>query len=282
MKTKSILLVVAAFVLGAVAAGSIGVRVIREVRTDDEATSLPDSAVTTTIAAPSAPTYQVDPDETMIGSTAMVPTSLQVSGARVAIEYDLVLRAPYGGVDGLNTFIPGSGLTLVDVSELNHVWPTLWEIETTDGVFEGGAANPTVRVARFDVDEGFSPGEVIEVRIIEARTPVFSNVPFTLSNDSPRSQVAAGVAVELLGISDQGASTIVQVEIDADDPMLASAFVRGDGPGWRSAVLEAEGRPRVNLTYVGEELPNPIPLVAAVEEWVVMDGTFAVGLEGLR
>lgn len=286
MKSRSILLIVVAFLLGAMAAGSIGVRVIREVRTDEEATSLPESSTTTVPsdggAAGAAPAFQVDPTETMISSSALVPTSLQLSGTRLSIEYDLVTRAPHDRVDGVTTFIPGSGFTDVAVSELTHVWPTIWELETTDGVVEGGPVNANVTVARFDVDEGFSPADIVGVRIVEARTPISSTVPFTLSAAEPSAEVVPGITVELLGVSDQGSSTIVQLGIDAEDPSVASAFVRGHGPGWRSAVLEAEGRPRVNLTYVDGELPDPIPLVAFIEEWVRVVGEFPVSLDGVR
>lgn len=281
MRTRSILLVVAAFLLGAIAAGSIGVRVIREVRTDEEAAAAPEST-TTTLAPVAAPSFQVDPTETMIASTSLVPTTLQLSDTRLSIEYDLVTRAPYAGVEGVTTFVPGSGLTDVEVSGLRHVWPTRWELETTNGIVEGGPANSTVTIARFDVADGFSPADIVGARIVEARTPISSTIPFTLSEGDPSVEVVPGITVELLGTSDQGSSTIVQVAIEADDPALTSAFVRGDGPGWRSAVLEAEGRPRVNLTYVGGDLPEPIPLVAEVEEWVVIAGEFPVDLDGVR
>ena len=277
MKARSVLLVVAAFLLGAIAAGSIGVRVIREVRTDEEAaTETPGS--TTTLAAGVAPTYQVAPNETLIGSTALVPTGIEAGGTDVAITYDLVVLAPYSGVPPLVTFVPFAGPSEVPVDEINHVYPLRWELVTTGGTFEGGPANPDIRVARFDVDEGFSPSEIQEVVIVEARTPYALEVPFTLSNDEPTFEVVPGVDVSLLNVSDQGSSTIVQVAIDADDPELASAFVSGDGPGWRSAVFEAEGRPRITLTYVGGPLPDPIPLVAAATVWLEVPGPFPVSI----
>ena len=278
MKPKSILLVVAAFVLGAIAAGSIGVRVIREVRTDEDATSLPPAETTTTSLAVDPPTFQVDPRETVIGSTVLIPTAVEASSNSVAISYDLVLRAPYAGIGPEPVFVPGTGLTNVDVAEVNHVFPVRWQLETTGGTFEGGPSNLNTRIARFDVDDGFSISEVLSARIIEARTPSALQLPFTLSADTPIVEVAPGVDVELLNISDQGSSTIVQLGIDATDPELVDVFVRGDGPGWRSAVFEAEGRPRINLTFVDGTLPDPIPLVASVEIWAEIPGVFTVDL----
>ena len=279
MKPRSILLVVAAFLLGAVAAGSIGVRVIREVRTDEDATSLPPASTTSTTTAP-AVTYQVDPAETLIGSTALVPLGIEASGsAGLAISYDLVVLAPYARVGGVTTFVPGTGFTVVEIPEANHIYPRRWELETTGGVFEGGPSSFDLRIARFDVDDGFSLSEITGVRVVEALTPFPLEVPFTLSADDPVVEVVPGVDVELLNVSDQGSSFIVQVAIDGSDPELTDVFVRGDGPGWRSAVSEAEGRPRVNLTFVDGELPDPIPLVASVTLWVEVPGAFDVDVE---
>lgn len=276
MKPRSILLVVVAFLLGAVAAGSIGVRVIREVRTDEDATSLPPASTTSSTTAPPA-TYQVDPTETLIGSTALVPIGVEASGSSgVAISYDLVVLAPHAQVDGVTTFSPGTGITTVPIDEANHIYPRRWVLETTGGVFEGGPSNYGLRIARFDVDDGFSLSEILDVRVVEAVTPFPLEVPFTLSNEDPTVEVVPGIEVELLNVSDQGTSSIVQVAINGGDPELTDVLVRGDGPGWRSAVFEAEGRPRINLTFVGEELPDPIPLVASATLWVEIPGEFSV------
>jgi hypothetical protein len=225
-------------------------------------------------------TFQVDPRETVIGSTVLIPTAVEGGSNSLAISYDLVLRAPYAGIGPETVFVQGTGLTNVDVAEVNHVYPVRWELETTGGTFEGGPTNPNIRIARFDVDDGFSISEIISARILEARTPYTLQVPFTLSEDTPVVEVVPGVDVELLNISDQGSSTIVQVGIDAADPSLADVFVRGDGPGWRSAVFEAEGRPRINLTFVAGTVPDPIPLIATAEVWIEIPGVFPVDLEG--
>ncbi|MFO7700273.1 MAG: hypothetical protein R6W79_06690, partial [Acidimicrobiia bacterium] len=270
MKPRAILLIVVAFALGAFAAGSVGVRVIREVRTAEDATSLPPSATSTT--QPQDPVaFQVSPTETIIGSAALVPTGLENSGSTVAISYDLVTLAPHAGVEPFPTSGGGSA-TVTDSGDLDHVYPRGWSIETERGSFPGGPANPTTRVARFDVGEGFTLGDITAVRITDAVALFPLAVPFTLSQDEPRLEITEGVTVELLNVSDQGTSTIVQVGVSFDPLMYDSVFIGGDGPGWRSAVREAEGRPRFNLTWVDGEIPEDIPLVLDASLWIPLSG----------
>jgi hypothetical protein len=277
---RGILLVIVAFMLGALAAGGIGVRVIREVDTAEDATSLPQgSTTTTTVSVPNV--YQIDPDETLISSTALVPSSIEASGTDLAIGYDLVTLAPHAGIDPIE-FVGGFGvITVIENEDLDHVYPRSWVVETANEVFEGGPANESTRVARFDVDEGFSISEIVDVRITEALAPFPVRAPFTLSEAEPTAEVAPGVTMELLNISDQGSTVIVQIGINLDSEE-AGFFVIGDGPGWRSAFFEAEGRPRVNLTWVGGDLPEDIPLFAQGAVLVPIEGEFSVSLEGLR
>lgn len=282
MKARSISLIIVAFILGALSAGGIGVRVIREVNTTADATSLPQSRTTTTTSQDIVPeTYQVDPFETVVASTSLTPTGVEVGGGRLSIDFGLVSLSPHEGVDPIEFFGNFGRVTVIDNADLDHIYPKEWAVETIDGTIRGGPANPSTRVARFDVNDGFSISEIQSVTITRAYAPFAVSTPFTLSLDDPVVDVATGVAVELLNISDQGTSTIVQVGIELDDPELASFFVEGDGPGWRSSVFEAEGRLRVNLTWVSGELPSDIPLTAVGTVWVPIEGQFPVSLMGL-
>ena len=281
MKARAILLTIVAFLLGALAAGSIGVRVIREVGTAEDATSLPEQSTTTTTVAATEVRYQVDPFESVISSTALIPTGMTVVGTEFAIEFDLVTLAPHAGVEPI-TYIQGFGARVtIEPEEFHHLWPRTWVVETANDTFEGGASSLTARAARIEVDEGFSPSEIRSVSIVEAYAPYRVEVPFTLSEREPRADVYPGVTMELKGVSDQGSSSIVLVEVVRDDPETAFFFINGGGPGWRSAVWQAEGGSVVNLTWVGGELPDEIPLVAVGEVMLPIDGPFEVRLEGL-
>ncbi|MGI9666335.1 MAG: hypothetical protein ACR2N2_04425 [Acidimicrobiia bacterium] len=281
MNIRAVLLVVVAFALGALAAGSVGVRVIREVNTTEDASSLPAAATSSTTTLP-ATTYQVDESETLIASTSLVPTSIEASPSSLAIGYDLITLSPHLGVPALS-FVAGFGVvTTIENADLDHVYPRTWRVETHDGeTFEGGPANASTRFARFDVDEGFSTSEIKSVEITEALAPFAVQETFTLSEAEPETEVVDGLSVSLLNISVQGETTIVQVELDIENPDDAGFLVVGDGPGWRSAVFEAEGRPRVTLTWVAGDLPDEIPLQAIGTVWVPIEGAFEISLEGV-
>lgn len=283
MNIRGILLVVIGFIVGALAAGGVGVRVIREVNTTEDATSLPQAVVTTQVAGASEPpTFHVDPNETLIASAALIPSSIEAADADLEIGYDLLTLAPYEGVSPIE-FVAGFGvITTIENVDLDHIYPKAWVVETEDAEFDGGPANPTGRVARFEVDDGFSISQITGVRVTEAFAPFPVRVEFTLSQDEPTFEIVPGVTAELLNVSDQGATTIVQVGITIEDPERAGFFVVGDGPGWRSAVFEAEGRRRVNMTWVAGELPDEIPLLATGSVLVPIEGEFEVSLEGLQ
>jgi hypothetical protein len=265
VNARAILLMIVAFVLGALAAGSIGVRVIREVNSAEDATSLPPQNISTSVP-PEAATYQVDPFETLISSTALVPTAIGVADTALSIEYDLITLSPHEGAEPI---------------DLDHIYPSAWVVETVDGSVGGGPANPKTRAARFDVPDGFSTRDIRSVTITEARSPYPIEIPFTVSGSDTVADIGQGVRVELLDITDQGSSFTVQIAIEIEDPASVSLIVSGDGPGWRPAVLEAEGSPRLDLTWIGDDLPDEIPLLAEGTMWVPIVGHFPVNLEGL-
>ena len=237
--------------------------------------------MTSTTAAPPVVTYQVDPNETLISSTALLPTAIEAADGQLSITYDFESLAPRNGVPPIEFFAGFGLITTIEPEEFDHIFPRRWIVTTDRGAVEGGPANASSRAARFDVDEGFDIAMVEQVEITEAYAPYPVEVPFALSTDEPTAGIVRGVSMELLRVSELGDTTIVQVGIDVDDPELAAFFVRGEGPGWRSAFFEAEGGPRVNLTWADGPLPDPIPLRALGTLMVPLEGPFEVSLEGL-
>ena len=68
------------------------------------------------------------------------------------------------------------------------------------------------------------------------------------------------------------AGRIVQVELRSDRSFNYDLVgLAGMGPGWKSAVREAEGRPRWNLTYDAPQAPDPIPLRITGSIWVPIE-----------
>jgi hypothetical protein len=273
---KTIALTIVGFLIGVLAAGSIGVRVIDEVRTTDDATSLPPENVATTTLPPTE--YFVDPGETLIASTALVPTSVVSSGTGLAIEYDLVSIAP---TEGLPPIFVRSFRNSREIfnEELAAMFPRNWVVTTELDRFEGGPANADVRVARFELPEGVGASDVVSVEIVNPLIKASLDTHFELSQQTPTAEIVDGVLAHLLNISAQGDSTIVQIELIAEDVIDLTFFVEGVGEGWRSANFEAEGRPRVNLTWVGGDLPEIMTLRAHGNQWVEIPGSYSVLVE---
>ena len=272
MRARAVSLTIVAFLLGALAAGGIGVRVIREVKTADDATSLPPSNIASDDESGSG--YFVDPSETLIVSTALVPRSVAADDGRVAIAYDLVSLAPQLGL------LPPELDVVVADGEIDSIYPKTWVVETTGGPVEGGQANVRATTARFDVGPDFSADDIESVRVTEAYAPFPFAVEFSLSELEPVTDIGFGITVELLDVVDQGSATIVRVAVEPGDMELAGLVVVGAGPGWTSTGTSGESGRVVMLTWVGGPLPGEIPLRTEGGVWLPIAGEFDVSLVG--
>jgi hypothetical protein len=259
---RTIALTVVGFLLGMLAAGSIGVRVIEEVRAEDDATSLPAENVSSTANA--ANEYFIDPAETLIASAVVVPTAIVDSGSSVGIEYDIVSVAPAAEFAGF---------------DLPPIIPRTWEMAMESGSVEGSPASPGVSV--FELPPGSDAEDIRSVEIVDPLVAYPLDVLFALSPNAPSIEVTGGVTAELVGISMQGDSTTVQIGLVAADPIDLAFFVEGVGPGWRSMVPQV-GSPMVELLWVGDDLPDVLTLRAAGVMWVTLEGLYPVSLEGLQ
>jgi hypothetical protein len=231
-------------------------------------TTVPSEAVETTTTA--ARPVWFDAAETVVGPAVLFPEGLSRDGNEVVFRYDLATLAPLADVEPTWQWVsPQIGIAPVDPAELEPVYPVRWSLVTAGGDIAGETSNPSARAARFDVAEGFDLASIEGIRIDEYRIPVPIDVEFELSEGSPRVEVAPGVSVSLISMVDQGEQTIVQVEIESDEGLnRQSLSIGGVGPQWRSAVREAEGRPRYNLRLGGPERSGPVLLRAWGFVWL--------------
>jgi hypothetical protein len=271
---RSISLTIVAFLLGALSAGGVGVRVIREVRTAEDATSLPAENIAPTQDGTAE--YQVDPYESLISSTALVPTSATAEAGDIAIAYDLVSLAPSLGVEAVQ-ISPGE-----DPGHVSGVYPRRWVIETESGPVEGGPEDQGARVARFDADRPLTTADIESVRIVEALAPFAFEKAVSLSETEPHVEVAPGVSVELVKISDEGSATIVQVAVRPNDSFARGVIVSGDGPGWSSSAQQADGASTFTLRLSGGARSDDFRIVVSGTAWVELDGPFDVNLDDVR
>jgi hypothetical protein len=239
-------------------------------------TGVSDSAAATTVPAAVATTTTVsqpvwlDAAETVVGPAVLLPEALSREGNEVVLRYDLMTLVPRADIEPALQFVsPQSGFAPIDPEEMDPIYPVRWSLVTAGGDIAGETSNPSARAARFEVVEGFQLDSVEAVRIDEYRLPVPVDVEFELSEDAPRVEVAPGVFVSLISLVDQGEQTIVQVEIASEDALNRESIgVGGVGPEWRSAVREAEGRPRYNLRLGGSDRSGPVLLRARGLVWL--------------
>ncbi len=245
-------------------------------RSDTVSTTTTSPPRTTTTLEPRA--VFVSPEETVVGPVVIVATEPILDRNQVMVGFDLYTRAPTADVADVNQQLGFGNTLLIPPEDLNTVFIDRWVLRTVNGDIEGAAANPSARAARFDVGEDFDIGTVTEVAITSyaVLTPVSASVDLAVGSES--AQVAPGVIARLLAVTEQ-ANTIVQIELVSERGFnLDNMRIIGTGPGWLSAVREAEGRPRWNLTFDAETAPSPIAITVEGSVWVPVDEELPVSL----
>ncbi len=255
---QTIALMIVGFLIGMLAAGGIGVRVIEEVRAENDATSLPSENV----SSPNG--YFLDPNETLIASAAVVPTSVVASDTSVEIQYDILSLAPLAG-------FPPTGIP--------HLYPRSWRLTTESGTVEGGPDNINTGIALFELPADQIAKDVLSVDIVDPLVPYPLDAAFELSAEEPSAAVTASVRVELSSVTEQDDSTVVLLNLIADDPSDLAFIIEGVGPGWRSDPTEP-GNPTVELIWVGGERPEVLALRAVGIQWIALEGVYPVSLKG--
>ena len=201
----------------------------------------------------------------------LIADDLRIDGSEVVLDFELQSLAPVADAASITRFLGFQSTEQVPPTELDTVYPDDWTLVSNSGEIPGTSANPTARTARFDVGEAFSLASVEEVRLdsYALLIPIDKEFELTVGNDS--AVVAPGVTIRLLAVTEQ-ARTIVQVELLSERRFNNDAVgISGVGPSWKSAVREAEGRPRWNLTYDSATAPEVIRLRVTGSIWVTID-----------
>ena len=244
-----------------------------------------DEPAATTLAAstPPEPAGQdhqpwVRAGEALLGPTALLPTSLRVEEGDVVLDYDLVDIAP-----------PTLG-RFGDPDELPVAAPETWTLLTTSGDLTGATSSVRARTARFPVPDGFD-GTVTGARVDTWRTRMPLTHMIEISHDDLDEHVLDdGTVVALRIILEQSNSTLVQMRVHAPSDTFSAAAgsftaafaaqpqLSGVGPGWTNIGQIESG---VQLTYVGESLPDPFLVQVRTRDWVSVPRPIDVSLEDL-
>jgi hypothetical protein len=252
---RTIALTIVGFLVGMLAAGGIGVRVIEEVRAEDDATSLPAENV-----SPTSPSSEI-----LVGSSVIVPVSVVGAGSSVGIEYEIFSVAPNASHDSAGT---------------PTLYPKSWKLTTESGTVDGGPEGIEAGVALFELPAGTDASGILAVEITDPLVAYPLNALFELSEENPSAVISPGVHAELVSISHEGEATVVTLELIAVDPIDLSFTVEGVGPGWSSEQIRERGSV-VELLWVGDGVPDVMTFRAAGIEWVELEGVYPVSLGGL-
>ena len=259
MSVRLVTLTIVGLLLGALAAGGIGVRVIREVRALDDATSLPTRNIARTGG------YHIDPNETLISSVALVPSSVTFGGQGLTISYDLISIAP--SLDAENTAASSS------------VYPRRWLVEAIGGEFEGSQENQDELTSVFPLLAGGSLDQVETVRVVEAFVAAAFEASVAVSAAEPTAVAIPGVEITLVSEMSEGPIRTIEVRITARDDVATDIGVVGEGQGWLIATTEGDS---VVLTRDDDgNAGAAFELLVFGTAWVPIEGEFTVNVGGL-
>jgi hypothetical protein len=259
---RTISLTIVGFLVGVLAAGGIGVRVIEEVRAEDDATSLP----LENVSSPSSPPggFSIAPHETLIASSAVIPTSVDVSGPSLGIEFGIVTLAPTAGSP---------------TAEFPFLYPESWILTTDSYTVDGGPGSLGASTAHFDLPAGTSSSDIRSVDIVDPVMAYPLDAQFDLSETAPSVTVTERVEAELVSVTKQGDMAAVRIDFSAEDPTDLAFIVEGIGTGWRSAST-VEGSSAVELLWGGDDFPAVVTIRVAGIQWIDLVGSYPVLLEG--
>ncbi|HLE39357.1 MAG TPA: hypothetical protein VJA44_06865 [Acidimicrobiia bacterium] len=231
----------------------------------------PDIAATTTV--PAVPqSWWVDPHETIVASSAVVPGELSLEDGEVVFRYDLVSIGPM-----MRGFV-------FEDDHLIGVAPETWTLLTTDGEYPGTTSTITSFEARFPVEDGFLLESVTGIRLDGYRL----RIPYTYHLEMPPTE---GAQVELgddrtlalVTLLPQATSVVVQLRFSQpDDPFSTHSTdmtVTGVGAEWlRTTNLQISGS---ELFRIGPDVPDPLVLRVHSIYWIPYQAAIDIDLGGI-
>lgn len=257
VKASTVSFTIVGFLIGVLAAAGVGVRVIEELRTSDDATSLPAENVATTRPEDR---FFIDPTETMIASTALVPTSTSQEATVFTVEYEIVPLAPREGAQG---------------SLEPTLFPKEWDMSAAGRTIKGLMGDPNGRRVAFDLPDGLGAGDITSVQIVDPLIAYPLDVRFELSAGTPAARINDRVRVELIEIRD----TTVEIRFEAEDPADLAFSVEMTEPGWGEVVRSGS---TVTIERQEGDPSDLLSLRAVGLQWVELVGSFPVALGGFE
>lgn len=219
-------------------------------------TTTPTSSTTTVPLA-----VRISPAEITVPPTVIVPVSIDADAGLVVVDYDLVPTAV--GTDAA-------------------VRPTRWTLLAGSAEIPAEVDPSSSRVA-FVVGSDFDPATITGIRLDEyvLRSPIQAWFRPAIDDFSAHA-IAPGVSASLDIVQEQSQGAIVRVRL-ATDLLGGSSDLaaEGVGPGWVTASGNFGGGGLWTLSFVGETLPDPLPILVRGIAWIPVTTSLTSTLDGV-
>jgi hypothetical protein len=196
------------------------------------------------------------PTELRIGPAVVVPTSLEVDGGEAVLGYEVRTVAP--APDDMAEFL----------RDRPPAAPSRWTLIGPGFEAVEEVVAPSNHAVRFDVPPGFEPDADTTIRLDE----YYLAAPVSFEFDVDRTSAAwydigPGLQARVLQTLEQAENSIVIVEVEGPQALTDWMTIDGVGREWVSSSVSMLGSHRWTLDFRGDELPDPLPLIARGVQW---------------
>lgn len=205
--------------------------------------------------------------EVLIGSTVLLPQSLDIQDGIAYFDYDLIGLAPTLHGDGGEL---GLGMPTGDPLAL----PEKWELTTVAGDIVSAETGPNNTSVRFEL-----PGpedEVASIDLVGWRIPVpFGDAAEMVVEEGATAELRRGTATAEVVLV-QTISTIVQIDFEANSEDLwvsETVTLRPRDAHWQIGGRQGGG---IQLTWSGDDAPDLLILEDVGFEWRPISGRISI------
>lgn len=269
---------IAAFVLGALGTFAVAGGFA------DEAPTEASLETTTTLSPVTEPagTFFVDPHETRIGSSVIVPTVLEVRDDTVNLTYDVVSLAP-GAEEAIRVASAEEAGFESFQPDTPPIYALDWVLTTTDGTeIRSTISNSEVTIARFQTESPLTLEDIESITIARylVATPLEVAVMFS---QGPPVEVFPGVTLSFVNRSNLDNQTAIEIQSTALVPLQAQwIFIIGEGPDWATSSRSNQFGGNWTVVWNSTDLADDFPIRVLGTAWIVEDEPVQVSIGGVR
>jgi hypothetical protein len=241
-----------------------GVFVWRAIAAGENATTTAATPAPTTAATTTTTPVWISPRETRIGPAVFLPLELEIEGGLLVLSYEMADLAPLGGRE-------------LDPAAPAPAAPAAFTLRWAGGEVSERVVAPSNRAVRFPIPEGFVIGTIQEITIDSYWMAAPMQLPIALPRDGGAWEpIGPGMGARIHQVVEQADDFLVIVELDGPGATMSHLAITGAAREWASASSSMLATPRWTLSYRGEALPEPIPLMVVGVEWIELEAAAPV------